>query len=365
MMKVQRVKLLNVVGARPQLVKLAVVSRAIRQQPLLEEVIVHSGQHFDTTMSQVFFDELGIPEPKYHLGISGTGTGSVIAEMEARFAAVIDREKPQWVLIYGDTYTTRAAAQAAHRKGVPLAHVEAGLRSFNPEMPEELNRIIADRLSTVLFAPTQQAVDQLWEEGLGQPQGRVILTGDVMKDAAAAFAPDPNEKLVGSEVPDQPFLLCTVHRAEVTDDPERLRQIVEGLNRLSEKYPMVMPLHPRTAKRLQEFGLKLSFPVLPPQGYRNMLGLIQRSMLVITDSGGLQKEAFFMKRFCVTLRNETEWRELIEMGYNLLVGTDQEKLIAGVEQMRNRKADFSQPLYGDGKASQKIAAFFVADAKSH
>lgn len=359
----QKLKILNVVGARPQFVKMAVVSSAIRKQAQLEEVIVHSGQHSDAAMSQVFFDELSIPAPKYHLGISGTGTDSVVVEMESRFAEVIEKEQPDWVLVYGDTYTTRAAAQAAHHKRAKLAHVEAGLRSFNPEMPEELNRVIADRLSAALFAPTQRAVDQLWEEGLAQPQGRILLTGDVMKDAAAFFAPAPQAALQIPGVPDDPFLLCTVHRAEATDNPVKLMSIVSGLNRLAEKYPVVFPLHPRTAKRIQEFGLKLNFPALPPQGYRNMLGLIQRSQLVITDSGGLQKEAFFMRRFCVTLRNETEWRELTESGYNLLVGADEEKLIKGVEQMIQQKGTFDEPLYGDGKAAEKIAAFFVNQAE--
>lgn len=357
-------KIFNVVGARPQFVKMAMVSRALRKHRELQEVIIHSGQHADAAMSQVFFDELDIPFPDHNLGISGTGSSDVVAQMESGLTALIEEEKPDWVLVYGDTYTTRAAAQAAHHSNIPIAHVEAGLRSFNPEMPEELNRIVADRLSTALFAPSQRAVDQLWEEGLSSPEGRIMLVGDVMKDAADYYSPRIEEDFQLENLPTMPFLLCTVHRAETTDDREKLAAVVNALNQLSQRYSIVLPLHPRTEKRIKSYGLGFVFPTHPPQGYPAMLHLLKKASLVVTDSGGLQKEAYFMHRFCVTLRNETEWTELVDSDYNLLVGTDEEKIIEGVETMLQKSGNFDQPFYGDGNAAEKIAAFFAKQAKA-
>lgn len=356
-------KLFNVVGARPQFVKAAVVSRALRQHASIQEVIVHSGQHSDAAMSQVFFDELGIPAPDFNLGVAGTGSEAVVGEMESKMVDLIRSEKPDWVLVYGDTYTTRAAAQAAHRCSVALAHVEAGLRSFNPEMPEELNRIVADRLSSVLFAPTQRAVDQLWDEGLGGPEGKVLLSGDVMKDAARIFASN-HEPLQGHlPIPDEPFILCTLHRKETTGNREKLRAVVDGLNRIAEQYPIVLPLHPGTKKQMQQFGLHFNFETIPPQGYLTMLALLRKSALVVTDSGGLQKEAYFMQRFCVTLRGETEWTELVDAGYNFLAGTDEQQLFSGVQQMLGKSEPFDEAFYGDGYAAEEIAGFFARKAE--
>lgn len=358
-----RLKILNVAGARPQFIKMAVVSRALAQFPEIEEIIVHSGQHSQLEMSQVFFDELQIPTPHYNLGISGTGKDDVVDRMQTAFAALIKRVQPDWVLVYGDTYTTRAAAQAAHHANVKLAHVEAGLRSFNPEMPEEFNRIVADRLSSVLFAPTQRAVDQLWDEGLGGSPGKLKLVGDVMYDAVKQYKEQaqrigdfPSDVLPGQ------FLLCTIHRAETTDNPEKLAAVVAALNRLSEKYKIVLPLHPRTEKRMKTSGLRFVFPAHPPQGYLPMLHLLHNCSLVLTDSGGLQKEAYFSHKFCVTLRNETEWTELIDSGYNTLTGADENEIVESVAKMLSKKGRFDEQFYGDGTAALKIARFFAEEA---
>lgn len=352
-----RVKIVNVVGARPQFVKMAVVSRALKSFDEVDEVIIHSGQHYDDAMSQVFFDELHIPKPDYNLGIAGTGGAEVVEQMQRKLETILQSENPHWVVVYGDTYTTLAAARAAKSCGIRLAHVEAGLRSFNDAMPEEFNRVQTDRISDLLFAPTAQAVVHLKNEQLDRT-AHISQVGDVMFDAARYYAQD----LDGSEVDipvDAPFLLCTIHRAENTDDEGKLRSLAETLNRLSEKYSIVLPLHPRTEKRLKSFGLRFVFPTHPPQSYRSMLALLQKCALVLTDSGGLQKEAFFMKRFCLTLRSETEWTELVHAGYNKIVGTDSEAIINGVAEMIAKTGSFSEKFYGEGNAGDLIAAALV------
>lgn len=349
-----RKKLLNIVGARPQFVKMAVLSRALKSCPDLEEVVVHSGQHFDENMSQVFFDELDIPQPAFNLGIRGTGDNRVIESIERSAGTLMDEQKPDVVVVYGDTYTTLAAARAASHRGIILAHVESGLRSFNTGMPEEYNRVETDRLADFLFAPTTRAVENLEREGLNSPDGRVRLVGDVMYDAVKHYAKQADQESFSS-VSDAPFLLVTLHRAENTDSKDVLAFWVEALNRLSEKYRLILPLHPRTANRLKSFGLRFVFPTHPPQSYLRMLSLIQQSQLVITDSGGLQKEAYFLKKQCVTLRNETEWTELVDGGYNRLVKISENSVERAVEEALNAQGTFSERYYGDGTAGEKIA----------
>jgi len=355
-----RIKIFNIVGARPQFVKMAVVSRALKAFPEIEEVVVHSGQHFDENMSQVFFDELDIPQPHFNLGIAGTGTDDVVHEIEMALRALILREKPDWVLIYGDTYTTKAAALAARYCNVKLAHVEAGLRSFNELMPEEGNRIVADQLSDVLFAPTAWAVANLEQEGLHLPAGRIQQVGDVMYDAVWYYAPIARERIdLDNLIPSDPFLLVTLHRAENTDNPEILGQWVAELNQLADRFNIVMPLHPRTVNRLKSFGLRLVFPAHPPQSYLHMLALLQQCTLVVTDSGGLQKEAFFLKKPCITLRNETEWTELVDAGYNRLVRPGVGALAPAVSAALKSTGSFSETFYGDGTAGNRIAQFLA------
>lgn len=356
-----RLKILNIVGARPQFVKMAVVSRAIRNHSGLEEVIVHSGQHFDNAMSQVFFDELNIPKPHHNLGIQGTGNADVVGEMRTQFTRLIQQEKPDWVLVYGDTYTTRAAAEAARDTGVRLAHVEAGLRSFNPEMPEEQNRIIADACSDVLFIPTQTAGDQLRSEGGLKPNAEILFTGDVMLDAALHYSPAQIELPQGVEPGN--FVLCTLHRSETTDNPDRLAAAVAGINAVAAEIPVVLPLHPRTAMRMKEQNLQFNFPTLPPQGYLAMLGLLKNCAVALTDSGGLQKEAYFFERFCVTMRSETEWTELVEAGYNKLAGTESAQIVEGVKNALHQKRTFTEGFYGNGNASEIIAKYLADSAE--
>lgn len=353
------IKILNVVGARPQFVKMSVVSRALKAHAGIDEIIVHTGQHSDQLMSQVFFDEMQIPAPDYHLGIRGTGTSDVVDEMRSALADLFDRESPDWIVAYGDTYSTRAAAEAAHNLDAPLAHVEAGLRSFNEEMPEEINRIIADQFSRVLFAPTEQAVRQLEFEGLNREGRQIMQVGDVMLDAVNFYS--KQQSVVRNPEIDlqEGYLLCTLHRAESTDNQETLTELVDGLNKLSEKYQLVLPLHPRTEKRMKSFGLRFAFPTHPPQGYLSMLHLLRHCNLVITDSGGLQKEAFYCQKFCVTMRNETEWTELVDAGYNQLAGTDSESLVTSVEEMLDKTGKFEETFYGDGTAGEQIAAYLA------
>jgi UDP-GlcNAc3NAcA epimerase len=344
-------KVLTVVGARPQFIKAAPVSRELRQ--VATEVLVHTGQHFDANMSDVFFDELGIPKPDYHLGIGGGSHGAMTGAMLASLEAVIQQEKPDWVMVYGDTNSTLAGGLAAAKLHVPVAHVEAGLRSFNRQMPEEINRVLTDHLSTLLFAPTDTAVRHLSNEGV---TAGVHQVGDVMYDATLMFKPRAEERIsLLAEVGLQAgkYYLATVHRAENTDDPSRLTAIVSAFADLSA--PIVWPMHPRTRKQLDAFGLHLpsNVRVIEPVGYLEMLLLESKAKAVLTDSGGVQKEACFLEVPCVTLRDETEWSETVEAGWNTLVGADPERIFQAVEDLR-RPAD---PLrvFGDGHASRRIA----------
>lgn len=347
-----RKTIMQIAGARPQFIKLAAVSRIVRQDSQLEEIIIHTGQHFDNNMSKVFFEELRIPEPDYNLGIQGTGQEGVVDLMQEKIAARIREINPQWVVVYGDTYSTLAGARAARECGIRLAHVEAGLRSFNNEMPEEFNRIETDRLSDLLLAPTASAVENLNKEGLFSKGQIIKQCGDVMYDAVMFYGalPGATPKNTG----EKQFLLCTIHRAENTDNPAKLEQLVTALNTLSEKYQIVFPMHPRTEKRMQSFGLRLAFPTHPPQTYLQIINLLRNCALVLTDSGGLQKEAYFMKKFCVTLRNETEWVELVNAGYNQLAGTAPMAIFSAVESAMSKKGSFKENFYGNGQAANCI-----------
>lgn len=350
-------KIVTIVGARPQFVKAAVISRAIQGRQDVEEVIVHTGQHYDRNMSDVFFEEMEIPLPKYNLDIHGMDHGAMTGQMLEKIEEVLKAEQPDWVLVYGDTNSTLAGALAASKKHIRVAHVEAGLRSFNMRMPEEVNRILTDRISTILFAPTQTAVDNLMKEGYAHIDARIEMSGDVMLDAGLYYAKKSAEM---AQLPKATFegeyILCTLHRAENTDDPQRLRSIVEALNEIHRKIRVVLPLHPRTRKLLEQQGLSLDVQVIDPVGYFDMIELLKHCSLVMTDSGGLQKEAYFFEKNCVTLRDETEWVELVKNGFNTLAGADREAIISMVETMLHRSSDFSMRLYGNGDAGEKIVA---------
>ncbi len=357
----------TVVGARPQFIKVAVVSRVLRGSPGMEEILIHTGQHYDENMSDVFFEELGIPRPDHHLGVGsgshGAQTGRMLQEIEKVFIA----EKPDWVLVYGDTNSTLAGALAAAKLHLPVAHVEAGLRSFNRAMPEEINRVLTDHASDVLFAPTETAVKNLWREditGYG-----VRLVGDVMYDAAlyyGAKAEQESRILEQLGLEHNAFVLATVHRAENTDNSDRLRAIMDGLGMVAQELPVILPLHPRTrialARERMLEEVYTGIQPIDPVGYLDMVMLERSARLIATDSGGVQKEAYFHRVPCVTLREETEWVELIAEGWNACVppkrGSDIYKHIA--QRLGSPvPTDGSDALYGRGNAGDLISRCLV------
>lgn len=346
-------KIVTVLGARPQFIKAGSVSREIALYDDLQEVIVHTGQHYDANMSDIFFDEMKIPKPDYFLGIGGSSHGAMTGQMIEKIEEVLIEEKPDWVLVYGDTNSTLAGAIAASKLHIKVAHIEAGLRSFNMNMPEEVNRILTDRISSVLFCPTQAAIDNLNCEGVDKWETTVHLSGDVMQDGAI-FYKGISQKPEGFDVVGD-FILSTIHRAENTDSKQRLTAIVESLNVIAEETTVVLPLHPRTKAKLANLGCVLSanVKVIDPVGYLNMVWLINNCKLVMTDSGGLQKEAFFFAKPCITLRDETEWVELIENNFNVLVGADKELIIKAYNE-HVFSTDFDKNLYGCGTASSLI-----------
>jgi UDP-GlcNAc3NAcA epimerase len=339
-------RILTVVGARPQFVKAAVVGRAIAARPGLEEILVHSGQHHDDDMSSVFFDELGLAPPAWNLGIHGGSHAAMTGAMMVALEPVLEAVAPDLVLVYGDADTTLAAALVAAKAGVRLAHVEAGLRAFNPAMAEEINRVVVDRLSDFLFCPTARACANLAREGIDEGVHRV---GDVMLDAAQSFAPLARARssiLENIGVADGGYDLATVHRAETTDEAQRLAGVLDFLR--TRPGPVVFPCHPRTRRRIAEFGLSTDgLLVTSPLGYLDMMRLVMGARLLLTDSGGLQKEACFHRVPCVTLRSQTEWVETIESGWNRLWQ-------GGDYAPRREVSDF-----GDGKAGEAIAAILA------
>lgn len=356
-------KIATIIGARPQFIKAATVSRAIavhnRITPdasRLTEVIIHTGQHYDDDMSAIFFRELEIPEPKYNLGIGSGFHGHHTGWMLIAIEEALLKEKPDWVLIYGDTNSTLAGALAAAKLHIRIAHVEAGLRSYNRLMPEEINRVVADQLSHLLFCPSQVAVNNLAAEGVTKG---VVITGDVMADALQfAAVKQSNHSNILSRMSLQPqcYLLATVHRAENTDNKQRLQNILTAFAALNE--PVVFPVHPRTHKYLQETGYQppANVKLIEPIGYFDVIALEKSARLLLTDSGGMQKEAYWLKVPCITLRDETEWIETVELGWNVLVGADRERIIEEVHSLQAPSTH--PPLYGDGKAAEKIVSLF-------
>ncbi|TLS76049.1 UDP-N-acetylglucosamine 2-epimerase (non-hydrolyzing) [Mariprofundus erugo] len=362
-------KIVTVVGARPQFVKAAAVSRAIRvynekhQLQKVHEVIVHTGQHYDENMSQVFFDELDIPRPDYNLEIGGGTHGAMTGQMLEKIEHVLMAERPDWVLIYGDTNSTLAGALAASKLHIPIAHVEAGLRSFNMRMPEEINRILSDRVSTLLFCPTEVAVANLKREGI---EKGVCNIGDVMYDASLFYRDMAKEKstiLQRLALANKGYVLVTCHRAENTDDPVRLKGIVCGLASVVKRLPVVFPLHPRTKKMLLEQGLMPQLEgviVIEPVSFLDMVQLEESAKVVVTDSGGVQKEACFFNVPCVTMRDETEWVETVESGWNRLACATSEAIMNAIVEALNSEGIKPVYPYGNGDAAQKILETLVS-----
>lgn len=368
-------KIVTVIGARPQFIKAATVSRAIKeynqsltadQEPIIE-ILVHTGQHYDENMSDVFFEELDIPHPDYHLGIGSASHGAQTGRMLEEIENVLIKEKPDIVLVYGDTNSTLAGALAAAKLHISVAHVEAGLRSFNRQMPEEINRVLTDHIADMLFTPTQTAVDNLKKEGISED--KVFLVGDVMYDAALYYSKRAAEKssiLERYHFQTQQYILATIHRAENTDDPVRLRAIFEGLFQIAGEIPVVLPLHPRTREALIREGLYemviQSLAVIPPVGYLDMVMLEKNARLIATDSGGVQKEAYFYRVPCVTLREETEWLELVETRWNVLVRSlEPEQITSNMLRCLNHKRYYNAYLYGQGNAAIQVINYIMRE----
>lgn len=360
-------KIFTVLGARPQFIKASVVSAAIANQPNVDEVLVHTGQHFDANMSDVFFSELGMQTPQYDLAINGGGHGEMTGRMLIEVEKVLQSEQPDVVLVYGDTNSTLAGALAAAKLHIPVAHVEAGLRSFNMRMPEEINRILTDRISRWLFAPTDEAVKHLRYEGIDAAS--IHAVGDVMYDVALHHGKRAHEAgggvlgrlgLVG-----KPFVLATIHRAENTDVADRIHAIVMALIQVAKEMPVVWPLHPRTRAVLDKQCLleKLSSAVqlIEPQGYLDMIRLEQGAAVIATDSGGVQKEAFFHQVPCVTLRDETEWVELVESGWNRLAPPLNADFVSGAILSAIGRVGAACSPYGRGDTAQRIVKQLVDD----
>lgn len=347
-------RILTVIGARPQFIKAATVSREILEHDDITEVIVHTGQHYDANMSQVFFDEMKIPNPAFNLSIKEKEHGAMTGLMMRDIENVCLQEKPDVFLVYGDTNSTLAGALVASKRSIPLVHVEAGLRSHNMKMPEEINRILTDRISNLLCCPTQKAVENLRSEGFESfRSASIILSGDVMEDAVL-FYKNINTSEIHKNIGISDYCLATVHRAENTDDHQRFTEIVAALNEIAESKHIVIPVHPRIKKKLDDFTLNPRIVLLDPVGYFDMLKLTQNAKLILTDSGGLQKEAFFASKFCVTLRDETEWVELVENGYNVCVGAKFGEIIKGYEHYDGKHFIKRHNLYGGGRAAKTI-----------
>jgi len=352
-------KILTVVGARPQFVKAAALSRALKEMEI-EEILVHTGQHFDENMAEIFFRQMDIPEPKYNLGINSLSHGAMTGRMLEEIEKVLMIEKPSAVVVFGDTNSTLAGALAASKLHIPVAHIEAGLRSFNMKMPEEINRILTDRISSYLFCPTEVAITNLRAEGFENFGINIVNSGDVMYDVALYSSRISGEKstiIKNLELNKKPFVITTLHRQENTDDLSRLNAIISALNTLSAEYQIVLPVHPRTRKILESNNIKLNFEPIDPVGYFDMIELLKHCKMVITDSGGVQKEAFFFGKHCLVARDETEWTELVDLNYNFMVGADTEKIIETVKKVSKLTAKFDVNPYGDGNAAEKIALY--------
>jgi UDP-GlcNAc3NAcA epimerase len=376
-------KILTVIGARPQIIKAAAISRAIQTHysGQLQECIVHTGQHYDSNMSDVFFQEMGIPQPNYNLAVGSGGHGIQTARMIERLEEILLDEKPNAVLLYGDTNSTLAGAVAAVKLHIPVVHVEAGLRSFNKKMPEEINRIMCDHASTLLFSPTKQGVENLKREGFSlenrapfsADRPAVFHCGDIMLDNSLYFAERAkgnSQYLASLQLLDKPFVLATIHRDHNTDDEQRLTAIFRALLHIAEKdgQTIVLPIHPRTKKKLEQSSHEdlrrivsehPLFKVIEPASFLEMIALESHCTFIITDSGGVQKEAYFFKKPCVILRPQTEWVEIVENGNALLADADYDRICAGYDNLRSKTDWQWQPLFGDGKAAEFICQKIV------
>ena len=360
-------KILTILGARPQFIKAATVSRAITKYQTsgnkeIEEIIVHTGQHYDANMSDIFFEEMDIPKPKYRLGFGNLKHGAMTGGMLEKCEELILKEKPSLVLVYGDTNSTLAGALAASKMHIPVAHVEAGLRSYNMAMPEEINRVLTDRVSNYLFCPTDTAIQNLKKEGFPHPTPtrevqKIFQVGDVMYDATLFYREKAKERisLKTWNLYESNFALCTIHRAENTDEPSRLKSIFQALHQINKTMPVILPMHPRTKKIIEKssfLNLLTNLKIVEPLSYLETQRLEMEAKAILTDSGGMQKEAYFHKVPCITLRDETEWVETVNSGWNTLVGASTEKILKAVEESIIPMEQI--PCYGDGQSACKM-----------
>lgn len=376
-------KIVTIIGARPQIIKAAAISRAINNHftDQIAEVIVHTGQHYDENMSAIFFQEMGIPTANYNLSVGSGNHGVQTAKMIEGIETILIKEKPDALLVYGDTNSTLAGALAASKIHIPVVHIEAGLRSFNKAMPEEINRITCDHCSTLLFSPTNQGIENLVKEGFSMeinPKATidhplVFKTGDIMYDNSMYFSSiaNDNQRLLNQlNLTPREFILCTIHRDSNTDNPEHLNQIIRGLLHIQQlsNQVIVLPLHPRTRKKMtelldpaiaEELQNNRSIQIIDPAGFLDMISLESNCILVITDSGGVQKEAFFFKKPCIILREQTEWIELVENGNAILVGSNEVKLIEAYQHLTNKKDFTYPPFFGDGHAAEEICRLMI------
>lgn len=350
-------KILTVLGARPQFIKAAAFSRAIKTYLNIEEVIVHTGQHYDQNMSDIFFQEMDIPKPRYQLSTGGKSHGAMTGQQLEKIEEILVIEKPDIMLVYGDTNSTLAGALAAVKLHIPVVHIEAGLRSFNRRMPEEINRILTDQISSYLFVPSEEAQKNLLNEGVDK--NKIFIVGDIMYDVSLYYKDTKVKPIWFDELDIDKFVLCTIHRAENTDDSNKLKNIFEGLS--TSKMPIVLPLHPRTLNKIKKEGISIpaNIYIVEPVGYLEMVWLEINSEFIITDSGGVQKEAYFHGKQCITLRDETEWVELVQSGVNTLVGNDIQKIKKAINNIQFISIDNN--IYGQGDTASQIANFLEAN----
>ncbi len=353
-------KIASIVGARPQFIKIAPLCREFKRHRTIRHIIIHTDQHYDYNMSKVFFDELKIPQPDYHLEVGAGTHGYQTGEMIKRVEKVLIKEKPDWAVVYGDTNSTLAGALAAAKINIPIAHIEAGLRSFNKAMPEEINRVLTDHISDLLFCPTETAMRNLEQEGVNQG---VHLVGDIMYDSLlynVKLAERHSLTLEKLNLKPKSYALATVHRAENTDSPDRLRAIFHALQKIAQGgIPVIIPLHPRTRKQLELLKVPAdNLQIIEPVQYLDMLLLQKQAKIVLTDSGGIQKETFFLHVPCITLRGETEWVETVETAWNILVDVDEKKIVLCAQDFPDPSHTAGQEAFGDGRAAAKISAVF-------
>lgn len=349
-------KLVTVIGARPQFIKAAVVSRALLGYPRIKEFLIHTGQHYDENMSDIFFSDLNLRKPDINLGIHGGDNVSMISSMIQSLDRVYNEIQPHRILVYGDTNSTMAGALTAKMHHIPVTHVEAGMRNGDLAVPEELNRMVTDRVSDMLCCSTDSAMQNLAGEGYLRRNILLAKTGDVMYDAAVLFnqaacerEPDLLQDWMNN------YILFTLHRAETVDNPDKLSSVFKAMDILSDKFPVLFPAHPRTRERIKQFGISINARMIEPKGYLDMLNLTRNCRMVITDSGGLQKEAYFFKKYSVVLRDVTEWKELQQAGYALVSGTDTANILRSVEDQIKKPVTFREHFFGDGDAGIKIA----------